>query len=174
MHRPLDHARDRRDPTAAGWGRWRTGARARAAVAGVVLAGLSATLVLTLDGALTAAGAAPENAQVAPSQVAAGGPGRTTPGATSSGAGADVVAPVPLTVPDVLEPGTTTTVPVPDVPEGATGVLLDLTVTQLLPAGDPCVLPRRGVGVPAVRSRLRGRGRAQRPGPRPGDPVRRT
>lgn len=140
MHRPLELARDRRDPTAAGRGRWRTGARAHAAVATVVLAGLSATLVLTLDEALTAAGAAPENAQATASQVAAGGRGRTTPGATSSGAGADVVpvAPVPLTVPDVLEPGTTTTVPVPDVPDGATGVLLDLTVTQLLPAGDPC------------------------------------
>lgn len=142
MHRPLDHARDRRVPTAAGRGRWRTGARARAAVAGVVLAGLSATLVLTLDGALTAAGAARESAQVAPSQVVAGGRGTTTRGAAAPGAdvdaGAEPVPPAPLTVPDVLEPGSTTTVPVPDVPDGATGVVLDLTVTPVMQASDPC------------------------------------
>jgi hypothetical protein len=141
MHRPLVHAHIRRDfpTTRSGWRL--TGARARATAATIVLAGLTATLMLTGDDGLTAVGPAPENAQTAPvGQVAAGGRGQAARGVTPSGAGAGAgpVAPVPLPVPDVLEPGTTTTVQVPDVPEGATGVLLDLTVTQLLAAsGDP-------------------------------------
>jgi aryl-phospho-beta-D-glucosidase BglC (GH1 family) len=141
MHRPLVHAHIRRDfpTTRSGWRL--TGARARATAATIVLAGLTATLMLTGDDGLTAVGPAPENAQTAPvGQVAAGGRGQAARGVTPSGAGAGAgpVAPVPLPVPDVLEPGTTTTVQVPDVPEGATGVLLDLTVTQVLAASDPC------------------------------------
>ncbi|WP_454050135.1 cellulase family glycosylhydrolase [Cellulomonas sp. Marseille-Q8402] len=149
MHRPLVHARTRRDTPTTPPGSWLTGARARATAATVVLAGLSATLVLTGDGGPTAAGPAPENAQTAPAgqvpagqvpagQVPAGGGGAPSGAGAGAGAAAVPVAPVPLTVPDVLEPGTTATVPVPDVPEGATGVLLDLTVTQVLQPGDPC------------------------------------
>lgn len=154
MHRPLARARNRRDLPTSGSARRFSGVRARATVAAAVLAGLGWTLVLT-GGGPTAAGTGPEYAQAAPAgQVAAGGQDRTTPDVTTSGtdgdAGPDAVAPVPLTVPDVLEPGTTTTVPVPDVPEGATGVLLDLTVTQVLQEGDACDPASCTDGAPAA------------------------
>jgi aryl-phospho-beta-D-glucosidase BglC (GH1 family) len=143
MYRPLAHTRHRREPPATRSTRWLTGDHTRATVATVVLAGLGATLVLVSDGRSAAAGAGPWDAQtVSTGQVEPGGPGRATQDVAPSGAdldaGVEPRAREPLTVPDVLEPGTTATVPVPDLPEGATRVVLDLTVTQVLRAGEAC------------------------------------